>query len=219
MKILTKQLGSDNILLVTSKATLAAIKTDNAKKEISERKKKKLLKEVEKLQTEIVDVCKGVLGEFNPLTARLMANLGNTYQYMGKNSEAEELLNRALELQTAMLGPDDNEVAKCHQLLAVLYDENKGQYNKAEEHFIKANKTWEKLFGPGYSQLGFNYNGLIDVYRKTGDDTKRRMFEEKKQGWEELQKETKKEKETAEKEAEETTKMDFLWIMNYVKNN
>ena len=127
LKILTKQLGSKNILLVGPKVTLAAIKHNNSTKETSERKKAMLLKEVEKLMTENVDVGKEVLGEFNPLTSRQMSNLGCTYQEMGKNSEAEELLTRTLEVQTAMLGPDNESVARCHNFLGVLYDENMGR--------------------------------------------------------------------------------------------
>ena len=39
-----------------------------------------------------------------------------------------------------------------------------------------------------YSELQFNYNGLISVYRETGDDTKRKEFEEKKKKeWEVMQ--------------------------------
>jgi len=214
--ILTRQLGSDNILTAGPKSTLAAIKLDNANSEASERMKTNLLKEVEKLFTENVDVCKAVLGEFNPRTAGQMTNLGLTYQLMGKISETEQLLTMTLEVQTAMLGPDHNDVATCHNRLAVLYDESMGQYKKAEEHYMKAICILEKLFGPAHSLLQFQYNGLIDLYRKTGDDAKKKKFEEKKREWVKLQKETKKETgETGEKEKEGTMK-DFMHIINYV---
>ena len=64
------------------------------------------MKEAEKLQTEIVGVCKKMLGEFNPETTGKMTNLGFTYRQTGKISEAEQLFTRTLEVQTAMLGPD-----------------------------------------------------------------------------------------------------------------
>ena len=121
------------------------------------------MKEVEKLLTDVLEVSKSVLGEFNTRTAGLMSNLGRTYQDMGKNSEAEELFTRTMDVQTAMLGADHDEVAKSHNFLAVLYDDNMGQYQKAEEHYMKYNTIIEKLFGPAYSELQFNYNGLIGL--------------------------------------------------------
>ena len=118
-----------------------------------------------------------------------------------------------------MLGPDHNDVAKSHNFLAVLYDDNMGQYQKAEEHYMKAIGILEKLFGPEHSHLQFNYNGIINLYMKTGEDTKRKKFEDKRQEWEKLQKKETKE-ETGEKEEDEgRAKMDFVQMIDYVKNN
>ena len=219
LKILKKQLGNDNILLVGPKDALAAIKEDNADNESSERKKTKLLEENENLRTEIVQVSKAVLGEFNPCTAKMMTNLGSTYLQMWKNSEAEQLLTRTLEVQTAMLGPDDNWVAISHNFLAGFYMDNMSQYKKAEEHYMNSIRISEKLFGPAHSQLQFDYYGLIQLFRKTGNDAKMREYEEKKKEWEKLQKETKGKEETDEKDKEGTSTMDFMQMINFVKSN
>ena len=125
------------------------------------------MKEAEKLQTEIVGVCKKMLGEFNPETTRKMTNLGFTYRLTGKISEAEQLFTRTLEVQTAMLGPDHCLVATSHDRLAGLYDENMGQPKKKEERYKKSIAIREKLFGPAHSQLQFSYTGLILLYNKT----------------------------------------------------
>ena len=61
---------------------------------------------------------------------------------------------------------------------------------------MKAINIREKLFGPAYSELQFSYNGLIDLHKKTGNDTKMREYGEKKKDWEKLQKETKGKEET-----------------------
>ena len=82
-------------------------------------------------------------------------------------------------------------MARCHSFLAALYLINMGQYKKAEEHYMKAIDIQEKLFGPAHSQLQFQYNGLIKLYKKTGDDAKMREYQEKKRVWAKLQKETK----------------------------
>ena len=162
---------------------------------------------------------KAVLGEFNPCTAKSMSNLGTVYQDLGKNSEAEQLLTRTLEVQTAMLGPDDDSVAACHNFLAELYRNNMGQYQKAEEHYLASIRIQEKLFGPAYSLLQFDYNGLIYLYNKTGNDAKKREYEEKRKEWEKLQKETKGKEETDEKDKEGTsTPMDFMQMINFVKS-
>ena len=70
--------------------------------------------------------------------------------------------------------------------------------------------------GP-HSQLQFDYNGIINLYWKTGDRTKRKKYEEKKREWEKLQKETKMD--TDKKDNEEMPMMDFMQIINFVKDN
>merc|ERR1712181_146297 len=141
----------------------------------------------------------------------MMTNLGLTYRLMGKNSEAEQLLTRTMEVKTAMLGPHHNSVATCHNRLAVLYKNNLGQYKKAEEHYMSSIRITEKLFGPAHSEHQFDYNGLINLYRKTGDDTKMREYQEKIKEWAKLQKETKEETgKTGEKRKEGMTMMDFM---------
>ena len=82
---------------------------------------------------------------------------------------------------------------------------------------MKAIDIREKLFGPAHSQLQFNYNGLISLYKKTGDDAKMKEYQEKKREWAKLQKETKEE--TADKEKEGMMTMEFMQMINYVKNN
>ena len=61
-----------------------------------------------------------------------------------------------------------------------------------------------------YSELvQFSYNGLQMLYEKTGEEAKRREFEEKTKEWRKLQK---------EKKSEEDKKMDFEEMVKFVKN-
>ena len=84
---------------------------------------------------------------------------------------------------------------------------------------MKAIGISEKLFGPAHSQLQFDYYGLIQLFRKTGNDAKMREYEEKKNEWEKLQKETEGKEETDEKDKEGTSTMDFMQMINLVKSN
>ena len=212
IKILSKKLGKDNFCLIAPKFSLASIMTEKARAESSEKKKEKLLLEVEKLKRENVQMCTAALGEFNPRTAMLMSNLASTLQDMKKNSEAEELLMKALNIKKAINGPVNNSVAKSHNFLGNLYMDNMKQYTKAEEHFLQSIKICEQLFGLAYSQLQYDYNALIDLYETTGDDAKRAEYEEKIEEWEKLQNEDNEE----EKEDGEPKKMNFQEIINFV---
>ena len=44
-----------------------------------------------------------------------------------------------------------------------------------------------KLFGPAYSELQYNYNGLMNLYRQTGQGRKHAEYVQKKVEWEKLQ--------------------------------
>merc|ERR1712105_244198 len=110
----------------------------------------------------------------------MMGNLGRAYQMMGKLAEAEEMFNNSMKVLVAIQGPEDGEVARIHNRLAVLYKDDLEDFSKAEEHYKQSNKIQEKLFGPAYSQLQFDYGGLIKLYKKTGEEAKRREYEEKK---------------------------------------
>ena len=137
IRVLSKNLGKDNFHLICPKTTQALIKQEKARAESPGKKKEKLLSEAEKLQREIVQMSTAALGEFNLGTAAVMSNLGSTLQVMKKNSEAEELLLKALKIQTAINGPVDNSVAKSHNFLANLYKINMNELTKAEEHFLQ----------------------------------------------------------------------------------
>ena len=145
----------------------------------------------------------------------MMGNLGQTYQDLGKLAEAEEMFNNSMKVLVAIQGPEDGEVARIHSRLAFLFLIGLEDFSKAEEHCLLSIKIWEKLFGPAYSQLQFSYNGLIELYEKTGEEAKMMEYEEKFEEWEKLQEEKKnKDKENEE----EDKKMDFEEMVEFVKN-
>jgi len=219
VEILTKEVGEDNFLLVKPKNALAllihdeAMIHDDAMTMPSSDEKAMLLKEAEMLQREIIEVCKNELGEFNPFTAHLMASLGLTWKEMGKVAEAEEMFNNSLKVLVAIQGPEDLEVARIHNRLAVLYEEDLEDFPKAEEHHLKSIRIAEKLFGPAFSKLQFSYVGLISLYQKTGEESKMVEYEEKYKEWRKLHEEN----ENME-EKEEDEKIDLKEMMEFFKN-
>merc|ERR1711915_1171084 len=85
------------------------------------------------------------------------------------------------------MGLTHKTAAASHNFLAVLYHTNMKLVNKAEPHFLESIRIWTELFGPGYVELQYNYNGLIDLYSKTGQEQKRKEIELKKNEWNRLQ--------------------------------
>ena len=140
----------------------------------------------------------------------MMSNIGSTLKDLGRDREAEEMLQNSLKIQLAILGPNDGSVAGTINRLAVLYDDNIGNFSLAEKHYLECIRIQEKLYGPGYSQNQFSYHGLIDVYSKTGDKTKRKVYQKKKEEWEKLQKKEKK------KDKKEEGDEGFKWSLEKV---
>ena len=169
------------------------------------------------MERELVQMCTKELGDFNPMTAKMLSNLGSTLLMMNKNSESEETLLRALKIHKIINGPVDNSVATTHNFLAMLYRNNMKNYAAAEENYKLAIKIRLELFGPDYSQLQFDYNGMIALYKKTGDDTKMKEYKQKKKEWQELQKKDNVEEEEEEKEEEK--EMNFEETIAFVLKN
>ena len=218
LEILTSQLGGDNFLLLDPKINLAAIIESNARSEQSEEKKAELMNEVEKLERQIVETCRAVLGEFNPYTASKMGNLGLALQMIGKLEEAEALFQNAMKILVAIQGPEDNGVADIHSRLAVLYRRDLKDFKKAERHYLAAINIQLKLFGPAGSQLRFDYAGLYKLYKETGEEEKKKEYASKRDEWSELQEEKKNNDEKKE-DAKEDKKMNFAEMVEFVKDN
>eukprot|EP00092_Neocalanus_flemingeri_P008147 GFUD01008787.1.p1 GENE.GFUD01008787.1~~GFUD01008787.1.p1 ORF type:complete len:698 (+),score=171.78 GFUD01008787.1:65-2095(+) len=186
INILSKLVNKNNINLVSPKTALAAMLQDQAIS-LTGRSREKMFKQVEELYLFCVNTCKDQLGEWNIETAKKYANLGRLYQEMGNNKQAEELLLKALKIQQTILGPEDEEVARCNNYLAVLYLVNLGQLDKAETHYVEAVRIRMKMFGPAHSQLQYDYDGLVYLYGKTGEREKQAEYEKKKEEWKKLQ--------------------------------
>ena len=59
-------------------------------------------------------------------------------------------------------------------------------FEKAEELYLRSIAIGEKLFGPAYSGLEYDYRGLIRVYQETQNWDKFLQYRIKLSGWKEL---------------------------------
>ena len=83
-----------------------------------------------------MEVCKAVLGEFNPYTAKMMGNLGDTYQKMGKPAQAEEMLKASMKILKAIRGPEDGGAEKLEKEKNIKAADKKMDYKEMVE-FVK----------------------------------------------------------------------------------
>ncbi len=70
---------------------------------------------------------------------------------------------RAIKIKEELLGRDDYEVALSIGHLASLYNYDLGESAKAETLYLRSVAIGEKLFGPAYSGLEYDYRGLVKV--------------------------------------------------------
>ena len=85
-----------------------------------------------------------------------------------------------------LLGRDDYEVALSIGHLASLYNYDMKNFDKAEELYLRSIAIGEKLFGPAYSGLEYDYRGLIRVYQETQNWDKFLQYRIKLSGWKDL---------------------------------
>ena len=84
------------------------------------------------------------------------------------------------------MGRDDYEVALSIGHLASLYNYDMKNFDKAEELYLRSITIGEKLFGPAYSGLEYDYRGLIRVYQETQNWDKFLQYRIKLSGWKDL---------------------------------
>ena len=84
------------------------------------------------------------------------------------------------------MGRDDYEVALSIGHLASLYNYDMKNFDKAEELYLRSIAIGEKLFGPAYSGLEYDYRGLIRVYQETQSWDKFLQYRIKLSGWKDM---------------------------------
>jgi len=102
------------------------------------------------------------------VAAQLQTVMGRVYHALGLYDSAAPLLQSALSVRQAQLGPRHRDVAESLDLVGrVLRD--KGQYDAAEAHMRESLAIRRDTFGPGDSQVADILNDLGSVVFEKGD--------------------------------------------------
>lgn len=104
----------------------------------------------------------------NPTTrAVLMRTMGRVYVNLGLTEPARTLLEQALQIETARLGPESTEAATTLTELAHLLSVA-GEADAAVERAQQALKILEARYGPGHEQVAHALNALGNAFSNQG---------------------------------------------------
>lgn len=186
LQILHRLLPPEHLLVASSQRVLALILEEIAIDLNDKKVSHTMLGRAEQLHLSAVALSTRAFGEMNVQTAKHYGNLGRLYQTMERYNEAEQMHLKAIRIKESILGEHDYEVALSIGHLASLYNYDLGQYQKAEELYLRSVDIVNRLFGKSYSGLEYDYRGLIRVYEETGDITNVYKYLNLLQEWEEL---------------------------------
>jgi len=186
LEIMNKLLPSNHLLLASSQRVLALILEEIAIDHSDKEYGSNLLQRAEELHLSALSLAITSFGEMNVQTAKHYGNLGRLYQSMEKFQDAQEMHLKAIKIKENLLGRDDYEVALSIGHLASLYNYDMKNFDKAEELYLRSIAIGEKLFGPAYSGLEYDYRGLIRVYQETQNWDMFLQYRIKLSGWKDL---------------------------------
>jgi serine/threonine protein kinase/tetratricopeptide (TPR) repeat protein len=110
--------------------------------------------------------------------ARLMQTMSGVYQGLGRYAEARPLIEGALSIREATLGPDHSDLAHSLNSLAILLRET-GDAAGARPHYERALAVWEKSEGPEGPNVAQVLNNLANLHWQSGDHATARPLMER----------------------------------------
>jgi tetratricopeptide (TPR) repeat protein len=105
-----------------------------------------------------------------PAVAEDEAAWASILHALGRDAEAERLLQHALPLLEQALGSDHPEVAGAWNNLAAIRT-RQGDYDGADEAYTKALQAKQQTMGPDHPSIAITLNNLAVNARKRGDTT------------------------------------------------
>jgi tetratricopeptide (TPR) repeat protein len=106
-------------------------------------------------------------GERDPETLLSAHRLSEIYRFVGRDDDAETLLQETLKLRREVLGERDPETLKTLYNLAVLY-RDRDRHEQAEAHFRETLQLTHDLYGDDQKPTQIVLGELVDLYRDTG---------------------------------------------------
>ncbi|GAB1199720.1 hypothetical protein APSETT444_009077 [Aspergillus pseudonomiae] len=125
------------------------------------------LKEAEKLQLQVLELRKPLLGPEHPDTLTSMANLASTYRDQGRWKEAEKLQLEVLELRKPLLGPEHPDTLTSMANLASTY-RDQGRWKEAEKLQLQVLELRKPVLGPEHPDTLTSMDNLASTYWNQG---------------------------------------------------
>jgi tetratricopeptide (TPR) repeat protein len=125
--------------------------------------------EAEKLEVQVIETTKRVLGEEHPDMLSSMANLASTYRNQGRWNEAEKLLVQVMETRKRVLGEEHPDTLSSMANLASTY-RNQGRWNEAEKLLVQVMETRKRVLGEEHPSTLTSMNNLAFTWKGQGRD-------------------------------------------------
>jgi CHAT domain-containing protein/Tfp pilus assembly protein PilF len=119
------------------------------------------------LTEQVLAVMRQQVGEKNPDTVIMMANLAQLYQLQGRDELAKPLFEKTLSLNLELLGEKHPDTLSNMNNLAELYSAQ-GAFDKAEPLLVKTLKIRTEILGEKHKNTLISMNNLANLYRAKG---------------------------------------------------
>jgi tetratricopeptide (TPR) repeat protein len=123
--------------------------------------------EAEKLQVDVVELRKRLLGAEHHHTLTGMANLAATYRQQGRWNEAEKLEIDVMELMKQLLGSEHPHTLISMANLAATYRQQ-GRWNESEKLEVDVVELRKRLLGAEHHHTLTGMANLAETYRQQG---------------------------------------------------
>ena len=126
--------------------------------------------EAEKLEIQVLNARKKILGEDHPETILAMENLASTYSNLGKYTEAEKAQIQVLDAKNKIVGEEHPDTLIAMGGLASIYS-HQGKYTKAEELEIQVLYASQEILGEEHPKTISAMENLASTYTNLGKYT------------------------------------------------
>jgi len=123
--------------------------------------------EAERLEVEVLEKRRKILGMEHPRTITAAANLAATYWDQGRQSEAEKLEVDVLEQRRRILGMEHPDTIRAAANLSSTYH-SQGRWNEAEKLGLEALEQWRRILGIEHPDTIKAAANLASTYRFQG---------------------------------------------------
>ncbi|CZR68366.1 uncharacterized protein PAC_18265 [Phialocephala subalpina] len=122
--------------------------------------------EAEKLEVEVLDLRKEVLGPKHPDTITAIANLASTWRKQGRSGEAEKLEIEVLDLQKEVLGPKHPDTITAMANLASTWWQQ-GRSHEAEKLQVEVLDLRKEVLGLKHPNTILAIENLAEIQRQS----------------------------------------------------